>query len=69
MGEKSACNAGETENLGLITGSRRAPGLGNGNPLQYSSLKNLMDRGTENINSPKGQKESDRTEHTGRRKM
>ena len=38
----SACNAGE---LGLIPGSGRSPGEGNGNPLQYSCLKNSMDRG------------------------
>ena len=30
---------------GLIPGSGRSPGEGNGNPLQYSCLKNLMDRG------------------------
>ena len=35
-------NAG---NMGLIPGSERAPGEGNGNPLQYSCLENLMDRG------------------------
>ena len=29
----------------LIPGSRRSPGGGNGNPLQYSCLGNLMDRG------------------------
>ena len=28
-----------------ISGSRRSPGKENGNPLQYSSLKNPMDRG------------------------
>ena len=38
----SACNA---EDLGLIPGSGRSPGEGNGNPLQYSCLENLMDRG------------------------
>ena len=27
------------------TGSGRAPGEGNGNPLQYSCLGNVMDRG------------------------
>jgi len=31
--------------LGLIPGSRRSPREGNGNPLQYSCLENLMDRG------------------------
>ena len=31
--------------VGLIPGSGRSPGGGNGNPLQYSCLKNPMDRG------------------------
>ena len=30
--------------VGLILGSGRSPGEGNGNPLQYSCLKNPMDR-------------------------
>ena len=38
----SMCNAGD---LGSIPGSGRSPGEGNGNPLQYSSLENPMDRG------------------------
>ena len=29
--------------MGLIPGSGRAPGKGNGNPLQYSYLQNPMD--------------------------
>ena len=33
------------ETLGLISGSERSPGKGNGNPLEYSCLKNSMDRG------------------------
>ena len=41
-GKESACNAG---NLGLIPGSERSPGEGNGTPLQYSCLENPMDRG------------------------
>ena len=41
-GKKSACNAGDP---GLILGSERSPGEGNGYPLQYSYLKNSMDRG------------------------
>ena len=36
------CQAGD---MGLIPGLRRFPGEGNGNPLQYSCLGNLMDRG------------------------
>ena len=31
--------------VGLIPGLRRSPGEGNGNPLQYSCLENLMNRG------------------------
>ena len=34
-------NAGD---VGLISGLGRCPGEGNGNPLQYSCLKNTMDR-------------------------
>ena len=37
--------AGDGRDVGLIPGSGRSPGGGNGNPLQYSSLENLMDRG------------------------
>ena len=31
--------------MGSIPGLERSPGEGNGNPLQYSCLENLMDRG------------------------
>ena len=31
--------------VGSIPGSRRSPGKGNGNPLQYSCLEHSMDRG------------------------
>ena len=41
----SACNAGDRGDAGSIPGLGRSPGGGNGNPLQYSSLKNPMDRG------------------------
>ena len=41
-GKESACSAGD---LGLIPELGRFPGEGNGNPLQYSCLENLMDRG------------------------
>ena len=37
-------NAGDTRDTGLILGGR-SPGVGNGNPLQYSCLENPMDRG------------------------
>ena len=40
--KESACNARDP---GLISGSGRHPGEGNGNPLQYSCLENPIDRG------------------------
>ena len=40
--KKSACNTGDS---GLIPGSGRSPGEGNGSPLQSSCLENPMDRG------------------------
>ena len=42
-GKASAYNVGD---LGLIPGSGRSPGEGNGNPLQYSCLENPMDQGS-----------------------
>ena len=41
VGKELACNAGD---VGLIPGSGRFPGIGNGKPLQYSCLENSMDR-------------------------
>ena len=38
---KNVCSA---QNLGAIPGLGRAPGEGNGNPLQYCCLENPMDR-------------------------
>ena len=38
-------SASNAEDLGLIPGSGRSPGEGNGNPLQYSCLENPMDGG------------------------
>ena len=40
--KESACNAGYT---GSVPVSGRSPGEGNGNPLRYSCLENLMDAG------------------------
>ena len=40
--KESAYNVGDPDS---IPGSRRSPGEGNGNPLQYSCLENSMDRG------------------------
>ena len=54
-GKASVYNAGD---VASISGSGRSPREGNGNLLQYSCLKNSMDRGY----SPWGHKESDTTE-------
>ena len=37
--------AGDARDAGSIPGSEKPPGEGNGNPLQYSCLRNPMDRG------------------------
>ena len=42
MVKNTPANAGHPSS---IPGSGRSPGEGNGNPLQYSFLGNLMDRG------------------------
>ena len=41
MVKESSCNAGD---LGSIPELGVSPGEGNGNPLQYSCLRNFMDR-------------------------
>ena len=38
-------NAGDTRDVDSIPGSGRSPAEGKGNPLQYTSLGNPMDRG------------------------
>ena len=38
-------NAGDARDVGSILGSGRSPGAGNGNSLQYSRLRDSMDRG------------------------
>ena len=40
-GKESAYKAGDPDS---IPGSGRSPGEGNGNPLQYSCLENVMDK-------------------------
>ena len=55
-------NAGNTGDAGLIPGSGRSPGEGNRNPLQYSYLRNPMDRGAWRA-TVLGVAESDMTEH------
>ena len=42
----SSVNAADSRDTGSIPASGRSPGAGNGNPLQYSCMKNPMDRGS-----------------------
>ena len=49
--------------VGLIPGSGRSPGEGNGNLLQYPCLGNPMDRGPWQTTVHEVEKESDMTEH------
>ena len=44
-GTVSACSARDLRDIGLIPGSGKYPGEGNGNPLQYCCQENTMDRG------------------------
>ena len=39
-------DAGDAQDTGLIPELGRSPGVGTGNPLQYSCLENSMDGGT-----------------------
>ena len=41
-----SAKGGDSEDLDLMPGLGRSPGVGNGNLLEYSCLENSMDRGT-----------------------
>ena len=62
MSKEFACNAGDTGGLGLIPGSQRSPGEGNGYPLQLPGKSH----GQRSLagHSPWGRKESGTTETT-----
>ena len=45
MVKNPPATAGDARDAGSIPGSGKSPGEGNGNPLQYSCLRNPMDRG------------------------
>ena len=51
-------NTEDSKDVGSIPGLGRSPGVGNGNPLQYSCLGNSMDRGVHRVT------ELDMTKHT-----
>ena len=56
-------NAGD---VGLIPGSGRCPGEGNGNPLQHSCWQNFMDRGAWRATVHGVTKELDTTEQVNK---
>ena len=58
-----AASVGVTRDTSLIFESARSPGVGNGNPLQYSCVENSTDRGVWQATVHGGGKESDTTEH------
>ena len=62
MVKNPPANAGDVRDSGLIPGSGRSLGRGNGNPLQYSWLENSMDRGAWWVTVHGVAKESDKTE-------
>ena len=59
----NARDARTAGDMGLIPGSGRSPGGGNGNPLQNSCLENPMNRGAWWAAVHRGCKELDTTEH------
>ena len=57
-------NAGDSRDAGSLPGSGRSPGVGNGNPLQYSCLENSMDRGAWWVTVPGSQGVGHNLAHT-----
>ena len=60
--KNSSTNAGDAGDRGLIFGSGRSPGRGNGNPSRILAWKKPMERGARQGYHPWGRKESDTTE-------
>ena len=62
MVKKRPAKTGAAGDTGSFTRSGRSPGEGNGNPLHYSCLENLTDRGAWHA-TVHGVEESNMTEH------
>ena len=61
MVKNPLANAGDTGDVGSVPGMERSPGVGNGNPLQYSCLENSTDKGAWQATDHGVTKESDMT--------
>ena len=61
-GKESPCQCRKCKNTDLTPGLGWSPGGRNGNPLQYSCLRNPIDRGACRLQSMGSPKESDLTE-------
>ena len=68
MIKKLPDSSGDAGDAGLILGSGRSPGEGNGNPLQYSCLENPTDREAWQATVHGIAKESDTTEQLTKHK-
>ena len=64
VGKESACNAGDTGNMGSIPGSERSPGEENDKLLQCSCLENPKNKGAWQDIVHEVTKQSDTTEHS-----
>ena len=62
MKKNLLADAGDLRDVGLIPGLGRSPGGGNDNPLQYSCLENLVDRGARWATVHGGSEQLDMTE-------
>ena len=63
MVKNPPASVGDTRDMGSILKLGRSPGVGNGNPLQYSCLENPMDRRAWGPTVHRVAEESDMTEH------
>ena len=62
VGKNPTVNAGDTRDVGLISGLGRSPGEGNGKSLHHSCLENSMDRGAWQATVQEVHKESNTAE-------
>ena len=62
VAKNTTASAGDRRDAGLIPGSGRFPGGAHSNPLQYFCLENLHGQRSLAGYSPRGRKETDRTE-------